>query len=163
MTPAHVHLLVNHVPILGTFFGLLVLAYGTFRGNKQIQGTAYLLFILSALGGVVAYLTGEGAEDLVEKIAGISENAIEAHEEAAVYSLIASIVLGLISAAGVFLGRIKTTYESRFAIAIGLVALFSFSVGARVGFLGGKIRHTELFEPQLQGPGAVEGAGEERD
>lgn len=148
MTQAHIHLLFNHFPILGTLFGILILGYGTLRGNRQVQTTAYLLFILSALGGVIAYATGDGAEELVEDLAGVTHRALEDHEDSGKYALVASGILGLLSVAGAILGRIKSDYRSRMAIGIGLFSLLTLAIAARTGYLGGKIRHTELYAPQ---------------
>lgn len=37
MSAAHVHLLLNHIPILGSIFGLLVLCYGIWRKSDEIK------------------------------------------------------------------------------------------------------------------------------
>lgn len=144
MTQAHLHLLVNHLPILGTAFGLLVLLFGAATRSQTARTAAYLLLAVSAAGGLAAHWSGEGAEEIVEDMAGFSHEAIEEHEQAAGYALGVSVVLGLLSLAGMGTSVFMPRWNGRMALVIGLVALFTFAVMARTGYLGGRIRHTEL-------------------
>jgi uncharacterized membrane protein len=105
---------------------------------------AYHVLILSALGAVVAYLTGEGAEETVENIQGVAENAIEAHEEFAMFALISLICTGIASILGVILTLKKSSFANKISMVILFLALVGFGLVARTGYLGGKIRHTEV-------------------
>jgi hypothetical protein len=72
----------------------MVLIYGLLVKSKQTKNAAYLVFILAAIGAGIAYLTGEGAEEAVEKIQGVSENMIKLHEDNAMYALVSLVFLG---------------------------------------------------------------------
>ena len=37
MNWAHMHLLINHIPVLGMVFGTLLLAYGLVKKNEEIK------------------------------------------------------------------------------------------------------------------------------
>jgi uncharacterized membrane protein len=99
MNQAHLHLLLNHLPILGTLFGLLILAGGFLLKNDTVKRTALGIFVLSAILAIPAYLTGEGAEEVVEGLPGVTENLIEAHEDMANIFLWMVGALGLIALA----------------------------------------------------------------
>jgi uncharacterized membrane protein len=144
MDAVHLHLISNHVPIIGAFFGILVLIFGMFRKSPTTLAAAYLIFLISAIVGVVAYLTGEGAEEVAEELPGVTHNAIEAHEEVALYTLIAFIILALISLIGLI--KSKNHYEriKGLAVVTLVVAIISLGIGAYTGLTGGQIRHTEL-------------------
>lgn len=144
MGQAHIHLLVTHLAILGSLLGGFVLVHGLWTRSTQTKIAAYNLLILSALGGCVAYFTGEGAEEAVENIPGIAENLIEQHEESAIYALVSLIILGVAALIGLFLTLKKSTMTRNVAIAILFMALISFGFAARTGYLGGQIRHTEI-------------------
>lgn len=146
MDAAHIHLLANHFPILGSVFGLLVLAYSlTLRNPSQpVRTAAYLILIVSAAGALVANASGEGAEEAVEHLPGVIHDAIEAHEDAAPFAVAASALAGALSLAGIAAGILKPAWGGRLALATALAALFAFAASARTGWLGGKIRHTEL-------------------
>ena len=150
MTQAHLHLLISHLPIFGSIIGTLVLVYGLWTKSNHTKNAAYFIFIISAIGASIAYLTGEGAEDAVEHLQGVSENLIEIHEDAAWYALISLIVLGGMSVIALLMSRLKTTFTKFTSTVILLISLVSFGLVARTGYLGGQIRHTEISTDAIQ-------------
>ncbi|MET4081975.1 putative membrane protein [Pedobacter sp. UYP30] len=147
MDQLHVHLIINHLPIIGTLLAILVLVYAILVKSVQTEIAAYGLFILCALGAVVAYLTGEGAEDGVEKIQGITKHVIERHEDFSVYALTALIILGVLSIVGVIAAVIKFKFSKTLSSFILIISIIAFGLAAWTGYLGGQIRHTELNSP----------------
>lgn len=143
MDQAHLHMLTNHIPIIGTFFALMVLAFGMFRKHNQIIILGYWLILISVIGGLIAFYTGEAAEEVVEGIQGVSDKVIHDHEEAG------EIVMGFLYATGIaavlalVLEKLKKL-QSLAAIAVLLIGIGLFGTSARAGYLGGQIRHTEL-------------------
>lgn len=144
MNPTHIHLLITHLPIFGSILGALVLLHGIGVKSDQTKIAAYYVFILSAIGATIAYLTGEGAEEVVEKIQGVLEESIKIHEDSATATLITLIILGLTSIIGVYLTFKKSIYTTVTAFIILFIAFLSFILVARTGYLGGKIRHSEV-------------------
>jgi uncharacterized membrane protein len=144
MNPTHIHLLINHLPIIGSILGALVLAHGLWTRSSETKIAAYNLFIISTIGAGIAYFTGEGAEETVEKMPGVVEATIKTHEEFALYALISLILLGVASIAGLFLTIRKSPSTRTVAFVILLISLISFGLVARTGYQGGQIRHTEL-------------------
>lgn len=144
MDPLHVHLLINHLPIAGTFFGLLILILAVWRRSEHTEVAAYFLFIISTLGAVVAYLSGEGAEEGVENIPGIVESTIERHEDFAIYPLIALVLLGIASIAGIILIQKKSKFAKKMSSIVLVLSVLSFGLIGWTSYLGGQIRHTEI-------------------
>ncbi len=161
MSQVHLHLIITHLPVFGSILGALVLGYALWVKNNQTKNAAYLLFIISAIGAGIAYLTGEAAEEAVEDIQGVSENIIGLHEDAALYSLISLIALGAISVFALVINRFKTSLTKTTAIIVFFLSLISFGLVARTGYLGGQIRHTEIANSSIQNTGGAEGG--ERD
>lgn len=146
MNATHVHLLITHLPLYGILMGVIVLAYAILKKSSAARSAAYLVFIVAAIGGAIAYYTGESAEHTAEEIQGVSEDNIEEHEDAAVFALGGAIVLGVLSIAGLLVDSKNAPLAPKFAIAILLVAIFCFTVVARTAYLGGMIRHTEIHQ-----------------
>lgn len=144
MNLTHLHLLSNHLPIFGSVIGSFVLAYGLWSKSNHTKIAAYLVLISASAGALIANFTGEAAEEAVEHIQGISENILHQHEEAAEFALIFMSILGVLSLIGLYVTIKKSFFAKTVAIVTLLVALFSFSVVARTGYLGGQIRHTEI-------------------
>src|SRR5436190_1654711 len=83
MNDAHLHMVVNHFPIIGTIFGFGILIAGLVLKNKTLLNTSYAIFIVSAIFGAISMGTGEGAEELVEDMPNIGKQIIHEHEELA--------------------------------------------------------------------------------
>lgn len=160
MNQTHIHLLITHLPIFGSILGGLVLAHGLWTKSDQTKIAAYNLLIISSIGAVVAYLTGEGAEETVEKIQGITKSVIEQHSDFAVYALISLCILGASSLAGLYLSLKKSPFSSRIATITLIISLISFGLIARTGYLGGQIRHTEISSAN---PIPAEKSGKDKD
>lgn len=159
MNQTHIHLLITHLPIFGSILGGLVLAQGLWTKNNQTKIAAYNIFILSAIGAGIAYMTGEATEETVENIQGIAKNMIDEHEDFAVFALVSLIMLGVASIGGLFLTLRKSALTSTAAIVILFISLISFGLVVRTGYLGGQIRHTEINNSAT----TTQGQGSESD
>lgn len=167
-TGAHLHLILNHWPIIVPMIGLLLLAFAWLRHAEPAARTGLALLVGGALAALPVYLTGEDAEHAVERAPGVTEALIEQHADAA---LTGSLVLGVL---GVFalwaLWRYRRpTALPRWVLTASLGgALASSGLMAWVGLLGGEIRHTEVRAdpPAAFGTGAAAhgaaGSGEAR-
>ena len=144
MNTAHIHLLIIHLPIVGAFIGLLILAFAYLKKDANVKTAAYLVFVVCAIGACIAYATGEGAEEVVENLPGVVEAAIETHEDAAMYSLVSMIALGVMSIIGIIQIRWNASKFNFIHSLILALSLLSMATIAYTGNLGGKIRHTEI-------------------
>ena len=143
MNAAHIHLVLNHLPILGFAFGFLLLGWARWRGSDETARAALALFAVVGLTSIAVFFSGEQAEDVVEGLAGVSHDAIEAHEEFAEVAMFVAVAVGLASAAALvaFWKRAVPGWVSNVGLAAGLVA---FSMLAYAGYQGGQIHHQEL-------------------
>jgi uncharacterized membrane protein len=119
--------------------------------------------VISAIGAGVAYLTGEGAEEGVENIQGISKNIIKQHEDAATYALVSLLVLGALALFALFVTYKKSSLIKTTAIASLIFSFISFALVARTGYLGGQIRHSEISSGAVQNTGAGESGVKDDD
>jgi hypothetical protein len=92
---AHVHLLLNHIPIIVTALGLLVLVIAMTKRRDDLARVSFWLFVGSAFSALPTYLTGDSAEHAVEDMPGVTEALIHAHEDAAVWGAIIVGILGV--------------------------------------------------------------------
>ncbi|MFB6272912.1 MAG: hypothetical protein ABEL51_08480 [Salinibacter sp.] len=144
MTAAHWHLVLNHIPLLGILFGAGLLTYGLLRGQEAVQRASLGLLALAGLSIIAVYLTGEPAEEVVEGVAGVSHDAVEAHEEFAWYALIAGIATGVGALGALLYGFVRRTLV-RWTVVITLaLAIVSTGIIGYTANLGGKIHHPEL-------------------
>lgn len=145
MSPVHVHLVLNHVPVIGVVFGLALLAYGRFARSEDVWRAALWTFVVVGVLSALTYLTGEGAEETVEHLAGVWAPGIEVHEETAMLATIAAAGLAMLALAEIILERLQRA-PSWFRILTFSGAMLVAALMARTAYLGGSIRHTELGE-----------------
>lgn len=149
MNQTHIHLLINHLPIFGTILGGFVLGQGLWTKNEQTKMAAYNLMIIAAIGALIAYFTGEAAEETVEHIQGVVEETIELHADFALVALISMIILGIAAVVGIWVVIKSPQLSQMYAYLILIISLISFGLIAQTGYLGGQIRHTELSSTYL--------------
>lgn len=144
MNTAHLHLLLNHVPVLGTIFGLLLLLWALLRGRDELKRLSLGVFALSALVALPVYLTGEPAEAAVEHLPGVAESLIERHESAAALSLVAILITGGVALAGSLLFRRAEKLPGWVSAGVLALALCAAGLLGWTANLGGQIRHPEI-------------------
>ncbi len=143
MSLVHLHLLLNHVPVIGMFFVAFVLGVALWRRNDAMSKLG--LVMLTGVGVIAAavYFTGEPAEEAIENLAGLATSAVEAHEEAAIAAFIGSSIAGAL--AFILLAWSRRRELPRWAV--GGVLVVVLGVAGVMGWtanLGGQIRHTEI-------------------
>jgi uncharacterized membrane protein len=150
MNGVHLHLLVNHLPVIGSIFAILMLAWSLIRKNTELARAALGLFVIAAITGVAAYFTGEPAEHVAEDIAGVSRSAIHAHEESAELATVLLSGYGVFALGALIYLRKGAAEFPRKLMALALI--LSFIPAGAMGWTanqGGQIRH-----PEITGAGA---------
>lgn len=144
MNDAHLHMVVNHFPIIGTIFGLGILITGIILKNNSVKNTAYVLFIVAAVFAAFSMGTGEGAEEMVEDMPNIGKRIIHEHEEIAEKLALVLYLLAAISLTGLIM-NIKNHSKAKLISFIAvIVAIGAVYIVTLVGTSGGEIRHTEI-------------------
>ena len=144
MSLVHIHLLLNHLPIVGIPLVAALLAYGIVRRQRDVQRAALAGFVLLAVLTIPAYLTGEPAEEAVEHAPGVATALIHVHETLATIAMALTAALGIASALGLFVSR-RDRAVPRLLLAGG-VTLAVLTIGTLIptGYYGGQIRHEEI-------------------
>jgi uncharacterized membrane protein len=148
MNLAHLHLLLNHFPIIGTIVAL-GLFIGSFIGkNDDLKRSALIIFATIALITLPAFFSGIGAQRAVRKEPGISTAVIDRHEGAAILALFLMLITGALALVELWNRRRIRTEKiwSGTIFAILVFSLLTTGVMARVGTTGGDIRHPEIWD-----------------
>jgi hypothetical protein len=150
MNAVHWHLVLNHLPVLASFFGLIIFVYGWYRSKEEVIRVALGLFVFSGIAVIPVDYSGGAAEEIVEELDGVSHDDIEHHEEAAETSYYLTILLGLVALVGLFQSIRAGSIPVWMFWVILLVSLVTLGSLARTANDGGKIRHpeTEMKAPE---------------
>jgi hypothetical protein len=138
MNLAHLHLVLNHFPIIGTIIGLSLLAGSLAGKNDDLKRASLIIFAAVALLALPTFFSGIGAQAAFRKDPTVPPDLIERHEGAAILALFLMEITGALALAELWRRR-----------SWNMVAILSFSIVTlgmmtRVGNTGGDIRHPEI-------------------
>ncbi len=146
MEVTHIHLLLNHIPILGSIFGVLLLIVGMVIKNQSIEITGTATLLLACAMTLPVYFSGEEAEHAVESMAVVSEFELEEHEEHAELSLWLMMVSGVSALFSLIAYARAPHLVSKTRIATAILGGLGFITLIPLANHGGKIMHQELRE-----------------
>ena len=153
MNYAHLHLLLNHFPIIGTMVALSLFLISFFGKNDDLRRGSYIVFVAIALISIPTFLSGFGAL-LMIKGPAVSDALLQRHEGSALLSLWFMEATGALALIGLWQSHSgglqtapaleKSFHPARWNVAAVLVfSLLTMGLMARTGNTGGDIRHPE--------------------
>jgi len=156
MNLPHLHLLMNHVPTVGTVvaLGLFILALA--RRNEHLKHAALEVFFLIALLTLPVYLTGVAAQLEIQGRPDVSKAAITAHHDAALLAFILMMLTGFVSWLSLWQFRRHGRSAGWTTGGILLLGVLTLAVVAPAASIGGEIRHPEIMpDPNAVAPAGV--------
>ena len=141
----HLHFLLNHFPSVGLLVGLGIYILGLFGKSDDLRRAALATFVLIALLGLPAYMTGNVAASAIEKQPGVSKASIEAHEGLALVSLAVLELVGAVAWLGLWQHRRFGRISGATLTTVLILALATFGLMAQTSNIGGEIRHPEIL------------------
>lgn len=158
----HVHLMINHVPVILAMAGTLAVLLALGRPRRGIWLYAVVSLTLAAVAVVPTYLTGEPADHALGDPWYVAEASIHAHEEAAKVAAIIVLVAGVVSALA-WRRLVRYPREVRMPVtlrtAVVVTALAASGALGYAALLGGRIVHDAPAlrgaDPRRQPPAAL--------
>jgi hypothetical protein len=147
MNYPHLHLMINHLPVIGAVVALLLLGWSLVTRRRELIRLSLFVTLLVGLSAWPAFFTGDEAHEQLEDVRGFDKDLMEEHEESADWALWSLLGTAAIAGLGLWASR-KDREVPRWAGAATMVALIlSTAVVARTALLGGEIRHPETTGP----------------
>ena len=143
MNYAHLHLLLNHVPVIGAIVGLGLLLISFFGKNEDLRRSSYIIFAAVALLTIPTFLSGFGAQQMI-KGPGVSDALIRRHEGSALLSLWFMEATGGLALVGLWKSQHAARPPRWNVLAVLLFSLLTVGLMSRTGNTGGDIRHPEM-------------------
>lgn len=151
MTSAHLHLLLNHVPTVGTIIAIALLVMSLVRRNDGMRRLALELFCVIGLVTIPAYLSGLATQPALEELE-ISTEAIQRHHDAAFQASLGMLLTGFCAWLGLWRARRGSPWRLNVPVVLVLSAL-TVALMARAATIGGEIRHPEIVVEGQTTPG----------
>jgi hypothetical protein len=152
-TPTHIHLLLNHFPVIGFMIGLGLFFIAIIAKSEHLRVASLVVLVAISIIAIPTYVTGNAAG---EAICGVAANLpgackdgtprflIDQHEGVALLGLFWMVLTGGLAWLGLWqwrrFGR-ESKWTDGLTVALGLIAL---AVISRAAEIGGEIRHPEI-------------------
>lgn len=145
MDMTHLHLLLNHWPIIGTFggFGLFVVAL--LAKSDDLIEASLVVFSLIALLTIPAYVSGNLAQVVIEAEGSVETSVIATHQGAALLAFLFVEITGALAWVALWRRRQMFHRGRGMVIAVLLAGAATVGVMTIAGNTGGAIHHPELL------------------
>ena len=148
MNLAHIHLLLNHWPVIGSFIGLGLFLVALISNSTDLKQTALAFFGLMALVAIPTYMSGDVTHEVLKTSGGLSEALIKTHQGVALLSLIFMEITGAAALIGLWrfsrmsgpAPALLTRGNSATVLILAIITAVLMSI---TGNTGGAIRHPE--------------------
>jgi len=141
---AHLHIVLNHFPSIGTTIALGLLIASIFKKNQDLRRASFVLLVIMSLLVIPTYLTGSAAQQAIQKREGLSPAAIEAHQNSAMLAFTFLIFTGGFAWLGLWQYRRFSRPASWNLAVILFLSFATLALMTRTGALGGEISHPEI-------------------
>ncbi len=141
---AHVHLLLNHFPTVGFSIGLGLFFVSILRKSADLKRASLVILLVIALLSLAVYISGRTAQDALDGTSGVSEVAIERHQDAALLAFVFMEITGGLAWLGLWQFRQISRQAQWNVWAILVLSIVTFGLMARAANIGGAIRHPEI-------------------
>ena len=148
MNASQIHLALTHLPVVLSIAGSIMLIISLIRKNSIAINVSLYVLVAAGIFSLPVFFTGEGAEEIVEDLPGVSQSLIERHEEIAKYGFAFIIAAALSALVALFNVRFFATRSMRILTLV--LSLTSAVAMAQTAHLGGQIRHSEIRTGYLQ-------------
>jgi len=144
MNLIHLHLLLNHVPTVGTVIALGLFLVSLVGKSDDLKRASLAVFFGIALLSLPTYMTGNAAQAAIKGRQGVSEDLVETHRDAALPALMLMEITGLVAWLGLWQFR-RISRPTRWNLsAVLLLSVVTLVLMARAADIGGDIRHPEI-------------------
>ena len=144
MNLAHVHIVLNHVPSLGSIAGLLLLAVGIYRKDEVIKQSACFVLVLITMAVLPTYISGAEAQRIVAKSPSYSPGLVQLHQNAAMITLLSMTAAGMFAWFGLWEYRRHGKSGSLTTTATLISTMAAAASVLVTANIGGTISHPEI-------------------
>jgi hypothetical protein len=147
MNLAHLHLLLNHFPAIGAMIAISLLIGALLRRNEELKIASLVIFFGLALISLPAYMSGAAAVEVMRDARELSDAAVKAHQDGALWGLICIEITGIVAWFALWQYRRNATMAGWTMPIMLILSLLSFATMARTANTGGLINHPEIQSP----------------
>ncbi|MBP9865331.1 MAG: hypothetical protein KBC91_02885 [Candidatus Omnitrophica bacterium] len=157
ITPEHLHLALNHLPILGLGLAVIPLGLGILKNSREALFSGILIAVLAGWTTPVVMESGEQAYERYEHkpisayLDAKAEDVMHDHEERAEAGAKVMVATAVLATLVLLFYFFKPSWVRGLSVILVLSCLLSAGIGVWIAEAGGKIRRVD-FRTQAQIP-----------
>src|SRR5689334_22378123 len=132
----HLHLALNHLPVLGTPFLLGFLLWSWARGQTVTFRFCLWMLVVLAVASIAIKFTGDFAAEKLGASPGFDKALIDRHEQSADQATTGVFFMGIAAAVALFLSRAGRATPKWSLVLLAVLALATFALMARTANFG---------------------------
>lgn len=140
MNSVHLHLVLNHLPVMSVLFGTVLLLYGSSRKNITVLNIAFTTLAFAGMFAMLAYVTGLWANGAMD-LEGARKIRANAHELAGELSAYATVLLGMTTYPVHLLHKEQKHSAKQWTLLMIFFAFVVLALMVWAAWSGGKIEH----------------------
>lgn len=144
LTPAHIHLLLNHFPTIGFSIAIGLLIGAIVSRSDDLKKASLTVIVAVAILTFPTYLSGNAADDAIRNLPDVSKTLIATHEGAALLSFILMEITGAVAWLALWQMRRAGAISARTLGTVLLLSAITMGLVTRAANVGGEIRHPEI-------------------
>lgn len=152
MNLAHLHIILNHFPTIGTVIGLAAVAFAFLAKNDELKRFSLGLFLVTGILVIPTYMTGEATSEIIGSRSSVSEAYIQAHRSSAVIALLFSGITAGFAWLGLWHHRRRSALSHGNFVTVVVLAILTVGLMINTGTAGGEISHLEIRPGGAQEP-----------
>lgn len=152
MNLAHLHLVMNHVPTVGSVAALGLLLLGYVRRNEHLKHVGLEVLFVIALLTLPVYVSGVAAMYEIRERPDVSMDAMKLHQDVALFGFTWMEFAGFIAWAALWQWRRRGSPAKGMVPAATALLFMSLVVMGSAATLGGEIRHPEIVAAGTAAP-----------
>jgi hypothetical protein len=143
MNLPHLHLILNHIPTVGTVIAVALLATGLLRKSDAVAQIALELFYGVALLTLPAYITGVATQRVLMDVPEVSADAMVRHLDVALLGSWLMLLTGGAAWLALWQER-RGARKLSTTLTVLVLGAMTLSVMSGAASLGGEVRHPEI-------------------
>jgi len=144
MNLAHVHIVINHVPSLGSVVAVCLLLFAIVKRNDALKKITLQLLVAISLMALPTFMTGNASQAILQNQSDVTKGLIQAHENAAIWTLTLMCITGTFAWFGLWQFRRFSRPGFGNTAAVLIFSLMTTAAILRTANMGGDINHAEI-------------------
>jgi hypothetical protein len=157
VTLNHLHLVLNHVPTVGSVIALGILLLAFVRRNESLKHVGLEVLFAIAVVTLPVFISGGAAHRELRNMPGVSEDAIWLHQDVALFGFAWMELAGFAAWVALWQWRRRGAASRGLVIATTVLLVVALAVMGRAANLGGGIRHPEIMGAPAAAGGELTG------